>query len=117
MSNPGFQFVYEVLNRFGDVVQERVFYPKAEDLPILKQQPCRLLSAESLWPIGDFHLLASSIPFENDFSNAVEMIRFGGIAPVSEQRTASDPFVAAGGIGVFMSSNHKATSQIGLIAR
>lgn len=102
MSNLGFQFVYEALNRFDDVVCERVFYPESEDLPILKQQPGRLLSVESQRPLQDFHLLAFSIPFENDFSNAVEMIGFAGIPLLSEQRTSTGPFVTAGGIGVFM---------------
>jgi radical SAM superfamily enzyme YgiQ (UPF0313 family) len=102
MSNLGFQYVYEALNRFDDVVCERVYYPEAEDLPTLKQRPGRLLSVESQRPLLDFHLLAFSIPFENDFSNAVEMIRFGRISPLAEQRSLTDPFVAAGGIGVFM---------------
>jgi radical SAM superfamily enzyme YgiQ (UPF0313 family) len=57
---------------------------------------------ESQRPLLDFHLLTFSIPFENDFSNAVEMIRFGGISPLSDRRNLTDPFVAAGGIGVSM---------------
>jgi radical SAM superfamily enzyme YgiQ (UPF0313 family) len=102
MSNLGFHYVYEALNRFDDVVCERVFYPEAEDVAVVSQLPGRLLSTESQRPLRDFHLLAFSIPFENDFSNAVEMIKYGGIPPLSEQRTSADPFVAAGGIGVFM---------------
>ncbi len=102
MSNLGFQFVYEALNHYDHVVCERVFYPEAEDLPMLKQQPGRLLSVESQRPLLDFHFLTFSLPFENDFSNSVEMIKFGGIPPLSEQRASSDPFVAAGGIAVSM---------------
>ncbi len=102
MSNLGFQFVYEALNRYDHVVCERVFYPEPEDLPLLKQQTGRLLSVESQRPLLDFHFLTFSLPFENDFSNAVEMIKFSGIPPLSEQRAVSDPFVAAGGIAVFM---------------
>jgi radical SAM superfamily enzyme YgiQ (UPF0313 family) len=102
MSNLGFHSVYEALNRYDRVVCERVFYPEAEDLPLLNQKSGRLLSVESQRPVGDFHLLTFSLPFENDFSNAVEMIKFGGIPPLSEQRASSDPFVGAGGIAVFM---------------
>ncbi len=102
MSNLGFHAVYEALNRYDRIVCERVFYPEAEDLPILKQQSGRLLSVESQRPVQDFHLLTFSIPFENDFSNAVEMLRFGGMPPLSEQRASSDPFIAAGGVAVFM---------------
>jgi radical SAM superfamily enzyme YgiQ (UPF0313 family) len=102
MSNLGFQFVYEALNRHDRVVCERVFYPEPEDLPMLNQRSGRMLSVESQRPLQDFHLLTFSLPFENDFSNAVEMIKFGGIPPLSEQRASSDPFVTAGGIAVFM---------------
>jgi radical SAM superfamily enzyme YgiQ (UPF0313 family) len=102
MSNLGFQTVYEALNRYDQVVCERVFYPEPEDLPLLTQQPGRLPSVESQRSLQDFHLLFFSLPFENDFSNAVEMIKFGGIPPQNEHRTSADPFVAAGGIAVFM---------------
>ena len=102
MSNLGFQSVYEALNRFERIVCERVFYPEPDDLPTLRQQPGRLLSVESPRPLRDFDLLAFSIPFENDFSNVVEMIHLGGLPPFSEQRRSGHPYVAAGGIAVFM---------------
>jgi radical SAM superfamily enzyme YgiQ (UPF0313 family) len=102
MSNLGFHAVYEALNRYDRVVCERVFYPEPEDIPLLGQQSGRLLSVESQRPIQDFNLLTFSVPFENDFSNVVEMMKFGGIPPLSVQRDSSEPFVAAGGIAVFM---------------
>jgi radical SAM superfamily enzyme YgiQ (UPF0313 family) len=102
MSNLGFQSVYEALNSFDKVVCERVFFPEPEDLPALRQQPGRLLSVESQKPLGDFHLLTFSIPFENDFCNAVAMLRYGGIPPLSAQRDSSHPFIGAGGIAAFM---------------
>jgi radical SAM superfamily enzyme YgiQ (UPF0313 family) len=102
MSNLGFQTVYEAFNGYDQIVCERVFYPEAEHLLLLKEHSGRLLSVESQRTLRDFDILTFSLPFENDFSNAVEMIRFGGIPPLSEQRTSGDPFVAAGGIGVFM---------------
>jgi radical SAM superfamily enzyme YgiQ (UPF0313 family) len=102
MSNLGFHAVYEAFNQYERVVCERVFYPEPDDLLILRQQPGRLLSVESQRPVQDFHLLTFSIPFENDFGNAVEMMRLGGIPPQSKQRVSSDPLIAAGGIAAFM---------------
>jgi radical SAM superfamily enzyme YgiQ (UPF0313 family) len=102
MSNLGFHAVYEALNRYDRVVCERVFYPEPEELPILKQQSGRLLSVESQRPVHDFDLLTFSLPFENDFSNAVQMMQFSAIPPLNEQRESGDPFVAAGGIAIFM---------------
>lgn len=102
MSNLGFQCVYGTLNSFDDVVCERVFYPEPDDLDILRSRPGRLLSLESQRPLQDFQLLLFSIPFENDFPQAVEMLALGGIPPQARQRRPSHPLVAAGGIAVFL---------------
>lgn len=102
MSNLGFQSVYGSLNRQGDIVCERVFYPEPEDLSELEQHHGQLVSVESQRPIQDFHLLAFSIPFENDYPNAVEMLSLAGIPPHSSDRTFHHPLVAAGGVAVFL---------------
>src|SRR5208337_2296037 len=60
MSNLGFQFVYDALNRFETVVCERVFYPEPEDLAVIRQNPRSLLSVESQRALLDFDLAAFS---------------------------------------------------------
>jgi len=102
MSNLGFQSVYGLLNEHGNIVCERVFYPETEDLKELQLNPGQLLSVESQRPIQDFHLLAFSIPFENDYSNVVEMLSLAGIPPQSRDRKFNHPLVAAGGVAVFL---------------
>jgi len=102
MSNLGFQSVYASLNREVNIVCERVFYPEPEDLSELEQHAGRLISVESQRPIQDFHLLAFSIPFENDYPNALEMLGLAGIPPHSSDRTFDHPLVAAGGVAVFL---------------
>jgi radical SAM superfamily enzyme YgiQ (UPF0313 family) len=102
MSNLGFHAVYEALNRYDRVVCERVFYPEPQELPILREHSGRLLSVESQRPARDFDLLAFSLPFENDFGNALEMMQFSRIPPLNMQRDSGDPFVAAGGIAISM---------------
>jgi len=102
MSNLGFQSVYGMLNGLEEVVCERVFYPEPEDLGIVKQHPGHLLSVESQRPVRDFDLLVFSIPFENDYTHLVEMLALAGIPPRSEHRTSQHPFVAAGGVAVFL---------------
>lgn len=102
MSNLGFQSVYGSLNDHPDVVCERVFYPEPEDFSELKPHPGQLLSVESQRPVQDFHLLAFSIPFENDYPNVVEMLRLAGIPPYSHERTSYHPLVAAGGVAIFL---------------
>ena len=102
MSNLGFQSVYGLLNDHSRVVCERVFYPEPEDFKELQHNPGHLLSVESQRPVQDFHLLAFSIPFENDYSNVVEMLSLAGIPPQSKDRDFNHPLVAAGGVAVFL---------------
>ncbi len=102
MSNLGFQSVYGMLNGFPDVLCERVFYPEPEDLELIRRNPGQLLSVESQRPISDFHILAFSLPFENDYAHAVEMLSFAGIPALAEQRGERQPLVASGGIAVFL---------------
>lgn len=101
MSNLGFQYVYSAFNRFETVVCERVFYPEPEDIPLIAQAPGRLLSVESQRPLQDFDLVAFSVPYENDYTNLVEMLRFAGIPARSAQRSGR-PLVAAGGVALFI---------------
>jgi radical SAM superfamily enzyme YgiQ (UPF0313 family) len=102
MSNLGFQAVYGRLNALADVGCERVFYPEPEDLPSFRDHSEKLLSLETNRPVGDFHLLAFSVSYENDYPNLLEMLRFAGIPPKSSDRNASHPLVAAGGVAVFL---------------
>lgn len=84
MSNLGFQSVYAALNALDGVVCERVFYPEPEDIQALRRDPGKLLSVESQRPIADFHLVAFSLPFENDYVNVLEMLQSGGDSPQSQ---------------------------------
>ncbi len=102
MSNLGFQYVYCALNRFETVVCERVFYPEPEDIALIRQTPGSLLSVESQRPLLDFDLVAFSVPYENDYTNLVEMLRFAGIAARAGDRTTGQPLVAAGGVALFI---------------
>ncbi len=102
MSNLGFQFVYEALNRFETVVCERVFYPEPEDIAMVRQCPGALLSVESQRPLVDFHLAAFSVPYENDYTNLVEMLQLAAIPALAQERTAAHPLVAAGGVALFL---------------
>jgi radical SAM family uncharacterized protein len=102
MSNLGFQSVYGLLNSREDVVCERVFYPEPEDLRALQERPGELLSVESQRPVRDFHLLAFSLPFENDYTHVLEMLALAGIPLRSADRGAAHPVVAAGGVAVFL---------------
>ncbi len=102
MSNLGLHFVYEALNRFENVVCERVFYPEPEDLALVRQSPGSLISVESQRPLRDFDLVAFSVPYENDYPNLLEMLRLAAIPARSRERTLAHPLVAGGGVALFL---------------
>ncbi|SMC20965.1 Radical SAM superfamily enzyme YgiQ, UPF0313 family [Desulfacinum hydrothermale DSM 13146] len=102
MSNLGFQVVYQLLNRLPHVSCERVFYPDADLLADFRSGRERLQSLESGRPVSDFHLLAFSVPFENDYANLLEMIRFSGLPLKAQDRREEHPLVAVGGVAAFL---------------
>jgi radical SAM superfamily enzyme YgiQ (UPF0313 family) len=102
MSNLGLQSVYGALNRLDDLVCERVFYPEPEDLSLVRQHPGQLLSVESQRPVRDFDFLFFSVSFENDYPNLIDMLALSRIPHRAEERSADHPFVAAGGVAVFL---------------
>ncbi len=102
MSNLGFQHVYRLLNSSDRFVAERFFLePPVESKTRPKSLP-KLLSLESSRPLRDFHVIAFSLPFENDYLNAPLILNMGRVEPLSRNRSSSDPIVLAGGVSVSM---------------
>ena len=117
MCNLGFQSVYSLFNSARGFVCERVF---AEPVLIGSRSAGRgdwtgddhysiqerlqatgePLSVESQRPLSDFTVVAFSLSFELDYFNLGDMLRRAGIAPLSADRTETDPIVIAGGPAV-----------------
>ncbi len=102
MSNLGFQVVYALLNAHPDVVCERAFLPEPELLEEHRRTNTPLLSLESSRPVNRFHVLAFSLPFENDYPNLLKMLELGRVPLLSAERGPHDPLVVAGGAAVTM---------------
>ncbi|MDH5638396.1 MAG: radical SAM protein, partial [Nitrospinota bacterium] len=95
MSNLGYMKVYHLLNRRDDVVCERVFFPPPEEVARIESGRGALRSLESGLPLGKFDVIAFSITFEMDYSNALRMLAMAGVG-------GAGPLVMAGGIAVTM---------------
>jgi radical SAM superfamily enzyme YgiQ (UPF0313 family) len=93
MSNLGFQAVYGLFNARPEVVCERIFLPEAHDPP--HSPP---LSVESRRPATDFHLLAFSLAFENDYPHLLAFLDRAGLPRRAAERDGRHPLVAAGGV-------------------
>jgi len=94
MSNLGFQTVYRLFNEHPHVLCERVFFPSP------REKAGRPISIESGRPIRDFHILAFSVSFENDYPRVLKTISLAGIEISKEKRKEEDPLIIAGGIAV-----------------
>ena len=102
MSNLGFQGVYQILNNLPDTLCERAFLPEQEEGWELIRSQSVLFSLESFHPLRDFHLIAFSLSFENDYSNILTILELAHIPLLCNERGDKYPLIIAGGICVFL---------------
>jgi radical SAM superfamily enzyme YgiQ (UPF0313 family) len=96
MSNLGFQQVYYMLNQREDTICERVF------LPEYQRTGTPIFSLESQRLLREFDIIAFSIPFENDYLNALKILQMGNIPLLASERSEEHPLVIAGGVTTFL---------------
>ena len=102
MSNLGFQGVYQLLNAQPDVVCERAFLPDDVDREDLERGGHRLSSFESGTDLSQFHVIAFSVSFENDYLHVLRMLSLAGVPLRAADRRAGDPVVVLGGAALFL---------------
>ena len=102
MSNLGFHSVYQMLNAHPDVLCERAFLPDDVDREDLERTGQPLTTVESGSSLRDFHVLAFSVSFENDYLHVLRMLRLSGIPLRAKDRGPRDPVVVLGGAAVFL---------------
>ena len=97
MSNLGIMNLYHQVNQQSDMLAERVFSPWLDMEAQMRERAIPLYSLESKHPIRDFDLLGISLPYEQLYSNALNLIDLAGMPILSRERDASHPLVIAGG--------------------
>jgi radical SAM superfamily enzyme YgiQ (UPF0313 family) len=102
MSNLGFQSVYQMLNARDDVLCERAFLPDDVDREELEASGRPLTSLESGSDLRQFHVVAFSVSFENDYVHVLRMLRLAGIPLRARDRGPDDPIVIMGGSALFL---------------
>jgi radical SAM superfamily enzyme YgiQ (UPF0313 family) len=102
MSNVGFQSVYQMLNARDDVLCERAFLPDDVDREELEASGRPLTSLESGSDLRQFHVVAFSVSFENDYVHVLRMLRLAGIPLRARDRGPDDPVVIMGGSALFL---------------
>ncbi|MCY4526052.1 MAG: B12-binding domain-containing radical SAM protein, partial [Anaerolineaceae bacterium] len=101
MSNLGVMILYEQLNQQPDMLAERVFSPWVDMEALMRAEGLPLYSLETKHPIRDFDMLAISLPYEQLYTNALNLLDLAGMPLRSEDRDASFPLVIAGGHACF----------------
>jgi radical SAM family uncharacterized protein len=97
MSNLGWMIHYDIINKHRNLLAERVFCPWDDMEAALRERDIPLFSLETKHPIRDFDMLAMTLPYEQLFTNALNLIDLAGMPVRSLERDASYPLVVAGG--------------------
>jgi radical SAM family uncharacterized protein len=101
MSNLGLAILYDTLNRQDGVLAERVFAPWIDMEAAMRGASLPLFSLESRRPLTDFDLLGFSLPYEQVYTNLLNMLDLTGLPVLADERGGSMPLVIAGGGAVY----------------
>ena len=101
MSNLGIMILYEQLNRQPDLLAERVFSPWVDMEAVMRAEGLPLYSLETKHPVREFDLLGISLPYEQLYTNALNLLDLADMPVRSEERDSSYPLVIAGGHACF----------------
>ena len=97
MSNLGLMIFYDIINKHRNLLAERVYSPWTDMEEIMRERGIPLYALESKHAIRDFDMLAITLPYEQLFTNALNLMDLAGMPIRSEERDTSYPLVIAGG--------------------
>lgn len=97
MSNLGLMILYDIINKHRNLLAERVYCPWTDMETIMRDQEIPLYSLETKHPIRNFDMLAITLPYEQLYTNALNLMDLAGMPIRAEDRDASYPLVVAGG--------------------
>ena len=101
MSNLGLAILYDILNTLPDVLAERAYMPWVDMLAALREARIPLYSLESKRPLAEFDILGFSLPYEQLYTNLLEMLDLAGLPVRATERDERYPLVVAGGHATF----------------
>jgi radical SAM family uncharacterized protein len=97
MSNLGLMILYDIINKHRHLLAERVYSPWVDMEAMMREINLPLFSLETKHAIRNFDLLAFSLPYEQLYTNALNMLDLAEMPIRSKDRDASYPLVIAGG--------------------
>ena len=97
MSNLGLATLYDILNRRNGILCERVYSPWSDMEAAMRRAGLPLYSLETHHPLSDFDLIGLSLPYEQLYTNVLNLLDLGGIPLLARDRDATHPIILAGG--------------------
>ncbi|HRI56018.1 MAG TPA: TIGR03960 family B12-binding radical SAM protein [Anaerolineae bacterium] len=101
MSNLGLAILYDQINQRPEMLAERVYAPWRDMETELRAAGAPLFSLETRHALADFDVLGFSLPYEQLYTNVLNMLDLAGLPLRAAQRTAEHPLVIAGGSGCY----------------
>lgn len=97
LPNLGLAILYDELNQRPDVLAERAYAPWLDMETLMRQQGIPLYSLESKHALADFDIIGFSLPYENLYTNTLNLLDLAGIPLFSSERNKDHPLIIAGG--------------------
>lgn len=96
----GQQILYNLINKRGDCVAERVFQVWPDMEQKLKERGLPLFSLETATPLSEFDAIGFSITYEIHGPGVLSMLELAGIPLLAAERDETYPLIMAGGPAV-----------------
>jgi radical SAM family uncharacterized protein len=97
MSNLGLAVLYEIVNRRPEALAERAYSPWPDMEREMRQAGLPLYSLETHHALSDFDLIGFSIPYEQLYTNLLNVLDLAGLPLRAAERDERHPLVIAGG--------------------
>jgi radical SAM family uncharacterized protein len=97
MSNLGLAILYDRLNSQEGVLAERVYAPWVDMEAAMRAAGLSLFSLESRRPLAEFDVVGFSLPYEQLYTNLLNILDLAGLPLWAAERDEGHPLVIAGG--------------------
>lgn len=97
LPNLGLAILYNELNQRPDVLAERAYAPWLDMETMMRQHGIPLYSLESKHALADFDIVGFSLPYENLYTNTLNLLDLANIPLFSSERNETHPLIIAGG--------------------
>ena len=97
LPNLGLAILYETLNDRADVLAERAYVPWIDMEAELRRAQIPLYSLESKHSLAEFDIIGISLPYENLYTNTLNLLDLAGVPLLAAERGPEHSLVIAGG--------------------